>query len=100
MVETVKETYFIASASCYEVKFFDGTIATNENEIMWLAKIGELPTCSPHKNLAYNFSSVDEIKLCAKKWDGMPWYCRLKPDTLRIFKIIKTTIEEYTEEEV
>lgn len=78
------KVWYQARVKCYEIKAHTGTILTEENTEKWVgeddgyAQLGSSP----------KHFSIEEIKeLDLKRWDGMPWYCRIKPGTLTIFKV-------------
>jgi hypothetical protein len=95
-----EEEYYIVSAKCREMKYFDGTIATKEDEVVWLGLSDGYPACGA-KGSASRFKSLkDATNLKVANWDGMPWWYRLKPGTLKIYHVSKVVVEDYREEEV
>lgn len=98
MGETVK-TYFIASAKCREVKAFDGSVLTEDDSEVWLGMDEGYAQCFAGKSSAHKFKEPPTNKEAAS-WDGMPWYCRLKPGSLRVFKVVDRSVCATTETEV
>jgi hypothetical protein len=92
-----EEEYYVASARCREVKFYNGHIAAHEDEVVWLGISDGYPSCGP-RGSAHHFKDIKDI--VAKNWDGMPWWNRLKPGSLRIYHVYDVVIKEYREEEV
>jgi hypothetical protein len=80
-------TYFIASAKCYQCKAFNGNVLTHDDEEVFLGDSEGYAQCSTSRRGAHRFTSAEEAKREAERWDGMPWYRQLKPGTLRIFRI-------------
>lgn len=95
-----RETYWIASALCREVKAFDGSVMTPEDKLVWLGwsnEGGGWPSVDENKNRAHHFKSAEAARKEAKSWDGMPWWYRLKPGTLKVFKIEEHRVSTRTE---
>jgi hypothetical protein len=98
-----EQTYYIARARCYETKYFDGQIATRDDEeivLGWSNEGGGWPQCTRLTADAYRFKSPEEAEKSAHRWDGMPWYYRLKPGTLRVAKVTEKRSYERSEEPV
>ncbi len=91
-------TYYIASVLLKEARAFDGTVMTKDNAIGWLGESDDWPQVYDTKSWAKKFQYPDEIIKRYKEWDGMPWFCKMKPDTLKIYKITTTYTE--TQEEI
>lgn len=91
-----EERYFIASVQCYQVKAFNGNVMIKEDCTAWLSEDRGYPELSSRKRDARHFNEpISEEDL--KKWDGMPWYYRIKPGTLQVFEVyrkVETTIVE------
>jgi hypothetical protein len=88
------EDYFIVEATLKEVKAYDGSVLTREDEVRWLSMSDGYPSFSRNAKDAHRFASQPTKKFIAS-WDGMPWYCRMK--STRIFRVKRetiTTIEE------
>lgn len=88
--DTIDRQYYIASARCYEMKYFDGKIAMPHDAVAWLGwttEGGGWPECTLNQCSAKHFASLDAIRQEAFRWDGMPWYFRLQPGTLEIFLV-------------
>jgi hypothetical protein len=101
MVKKVTNSeYYIASALCFQTKAFDGSIMTEENTMVWFCYSEGYQQCTTSKKQAHHFKCIEKIKDKVKTFDGMPWYYRLKPETLRIFKITESITIEYNEEEI
>ena len=83
-----EKTFYIASAECREVKAFDGKILTQDGTVIWLGMSEGYASCGRGKGSAKRFESPDDIH--AKKWDGMPWWYRLKEGSLKIYKVVET----------
>lgn len=94
------KSYFIARARCYEVKAADGSVITAEDVEVTLAMDDGYPVCTRGKCGTYGFNTIAEAYEKWTKWDGMPWYFRLKPDSLRVYKVTERKCYERTEEEV
>ena len=92
------QEYYIVSVRCRQVKAYDGSILTKEDEVVWLGFDDGYIQCQRVKSQAHHFK--DLIALDSSKWDGMPWYCRLKAGTQLIFKVRETHIVERSEEHV
>lgn len=92
------DTYYIAYASCYEMKSVTGAKFTIEDQIIWLAETDDNhPQCCILKEGAKHFSTIGEIQRYWTDWDGMPWYYRLKPGSLHIIKVEEKKIIEKKE---
>jgi hypothetical protein len=96
--------YYVASVECGEMKAFNGKVMTEDGTVVWLAESEGYPQVSRSRRNAQRFDSPEEIKACAADYDGMPWYYRFKPGTLRIFKMehrpVERVVYEPTEVEV
>jgi hypothetical protein len=98
---SVTHAFFTASAETFEVKAFDGSILTTDSTIVWLAEESGYPTCSREPTRAKRFNcSADAIREQSSKWDGMPWYFRLKPGSLRIYAVAETVTTQIVSKEV
>lgn len=96
-------TYYIASCECYEARTdWDNSVVTEDGKVVWLSydHMYHYPDCSSKKEDAYKFLSPEEAKRAVKDWSGHPWFYRLKPKTLKIYKVTERKLIEYTEEEV
>lgn len=78
---------FVASVRCYQVKAYDGTVLTKEDTVAWLSVEEGYYQLTEAKSRAKVFSNKEEITRSAHRWDGMPWYYRMKPDTLTIHDV-------------
>lgn len=92
-------TYYIVSARCYQVKSVTGSVLTKEDEEVWLGSSDGYPQWCRGKLGADHFSRPNSARAAAIQSDGMPWYCRIKPDSVRVFKADRRTVEEITETE-
>jgi hypothetical protein len=95
------EEYYIACVKAAQVKAYNGSILTKEGTTLWLGESDGYPQLSTNKNWATKFKQAPKnIEL--SKYDGMPWYCRIKPDTLKVYKVSKEVVhtEKYIEQEV
>jgi len=100
-IKVTTDSYHIASVRCHQMKYGDGSVVIEDDSEVWLSVSGSHPTCHQSKSNARRFRAdeVSGIKGRIAQWDGMPWYYRIKPGTLRIFKVTrKETIEETIEE--
>jgi hypothetical protein len=86
--------YYIAYGEAVEIKSFKGTIMAKDGEKLWLAYADGYPALSTSKTSAHNFSTSSEIRAQAHKWDGMPWFHRMKPGSLHIIKIEHRPVEK------
>lgn len=75
---------FIVSLRCRQMKAFDGTIMTPEDTEVWLCTDDGYASTTTRREWAETFTSVDGIEDRAKRSDGMPWYHRFKPGTIKI----------------
>jgi len=94
------KTFYIVEATLIEMKAFNGSIMQKDNSKSWLSwthEGGGWPDHSSEKSSAYKFKSLPTTKELAK-WDGMPWYYRMK--SVKIFKITEETYYKRTEEEI
>lgn len=90
---SVKEG-FIASARCYQVKYANGSVATEENTEVWLGMSrDQYYQCERSLKCAYVFETKEQVLRRWKDWDGMPWYFRLKPDSLTIYRYSLETVK-------
>jgi hypothetical protein len=90
------QTYFIAKATCIEMKAFDGSVITKEGTEVLFGMSEGYPSLSPtHRGGGHRFASPEEARRLASKWDGMPWYYRLKNGSLRVFKVTERTVHEF-----
>lgn len=80
------EVFYIASARCREVKNADGSVRTKENAEVWLGMSDGYPS-GGSKAHAHKFATPEEIRRSWTEWDGMPWWYRLKPDSLKILRV-------------
>lgn len=95
-----EEVYYIACAELYEVKFFDGKVATEDGAIGWLGwsdEGGGWPSVVRGKGAAKHFDEPVTPETAAR-WDGMPWWFRLKPGTLKNFRVVERWTREHEEE--
>ncbi len=92
--------YHIACFEMQEVRALDGSIITKDGTLGWLAVNDGYYVVTTAKGGAYHFDKPISVKEAAK-WDGMPWYHRGKPGTLKHFKVTEVhTATERTEEGV
>jgi len=94
------KTYYIASAKCYHMVSYTGTVMTEENDEVWLGMDAGYPSCSRNKSDAHKFQSAETVRRDASRWDGSPWYNRLKPGSLRVFRVAEERIVTREEVEV
>lgn len=101
------QDYYIASALTQQNIDAFGGVHTKAGVPVWLSwsrEGGGWPQCSRDKRDAQHFHSVEEIKKNAKNYNGMPWFYRFDPKTLRIFKIehrpVQRTVYEPYEVEI
>jgi hypothetical protein len=80
-------THYIARARCREVKAFDGTILTHDDKVVTLGTSDGYAQCIDGIKGVYEFASAEEARASAHRWDGMPWYCQLKPGSLMVFRV-------------
>ncbi len=92
-----EEIYYKASARMQEVKAFNGSILTHDDDVRWLGESDGYPELGAGFK---KFDSPEQIRHDAHRWDGMPWYCRMKPGSLRIVKVTERRHFERIEEEV
>lgn len=96
----LSDTYYMASAECYQVKYVTGDIATPDGTRVYLGIDDGYYSCQRSKSGAARFDSPEQIKELWLKWDGMPWMFRLKPDSLKIEKVQITRAFSESVEEV
>ncbi|HVQ43863.1 MAG TPA: hypothetical protein VMT30_02765 [Candidatus Saccharimonadia bacterium] len=99
MIKEIKE-FFIASAHCYQVKNADGSYAKREDDVIWLGESEDYPACWDDKLKAKEWKTIEEIRKVWLRWDGMPWWNRLKPESLQIFRVIEERTYHRKEQEI
>lgn len=97
---TVTKVYYIASCECQQTKYASGTIAMRDGDVVWLGMSEGYASCNRGKAGAHHFKSRREVIDRWLHWDGMPWWSRLKPGSLVIYKVTATKVETHTEEDV
>lgn len=88
-VEKTK-TYFIACFELQQMKYFNGELARRDGDIGWLGLSDAYPSVVAAKGAAHHFEAPPTPAEAAK-WDGMPWWNRAKPGTLRVFEVTEIT---------
>lgn len=92
------EEYYIVSVKCRQMKAYDGSILTQEGDEVWLGEsegyrqLGTKACAIKYHNIPSQY----EIN----KFDGMPWYNRMIPDSQKVFKVKHTKISQYQEVEI
>jgi hypothetical protein len=81
-----RKTFYIASVELYQVKAFDGSILTKEGELGWLGECEWGPQVFCSKTSAVEFKTKP-TSATLKEYDGKPWFCRIKPDTLKVYQV-------------
>jgi len=98
--------HYIASARCFEailkppdiVAGQRGSVLTQDDTLVWLGEQAGYPESSTQKSWAKKFATEQAARGYFKVVDGKPWFRKLKPGSVKIYKIVHT--EEWTEEEV
>lgn len=85
-----KETYFIASVKLYQIKTVTGGILTKDGETGWLGECEWGPQVVSSEESATQFKTKPTASILGE-YDGMPWYCRIKPDSLKVYKVTEET---------
>jgi hypothetical protein len=83
-----EEEYYIVKVKLKEVKAFDGSHLHREDEVAWLGMSEGYPSVGSDQAHAHKFDTPP-LKTTIAKWDGMPWYCRIKE--AEIYKITNKT---------
>lgn len=91
-----EKEYYIVSVELREVKAYDGHVLTHEGKIGWLGVEQGYPQVESNKRHAHKFDKPPD-KPAIAKWDGMPWYYRIIPDSEIIYKVIERTSHEVVE---
>lgn len=97
MLSEENKEYYIVSVKLQQVKAFDGHILTNEGDIGWLGKDNGYAQITNTKSHAYKFDRKPD-KPAIAYWDGMPWYKRIIPDSVIIYKVREKFVHAYEEE--
>lgn len=92
-----KEEWYIASVKCYQVKGVDGKVLTKEDVEVWLSEERDYPTLSTNKQWAHKFKKIPNKEIL-NHYDGMPWYYRIKPGTIKVIKVTKESYVKIQEE--
>lgn len=94
--------YYIVSALTYRMRSAKGDRMTAEDTLVWMGMSEGYCSVCTGKARAHHFKERPALADVARKWDGMPWYYRLKPDTFKVYLVDRTqTVElEHTEVEV
>lgn len=95
-----ENVYYIASVKSLQVKSIRGNIITKENETLWLAEGRDgYPSLMTTKSWAKRFDKPPTASVLSI-YDGMPWYHRIKPNTLEVFKVVHKVTHLEVKEEV
>ncbi len=98
MANTKTETYYTACVRLERVVGGFGTVLTDDDGIGWL---GEDSGYNQVYSTPFPWSAKSLSRfLRPQDWDGMPWYCKIKPGTLQVFKHTVTTLTEVEEIEI
>jgi hypothetical protein len=93
------EEYYIVSVDLKKVTGVNGNALTLEGAVGWLSMTEDCyPKIQTLKALAKKFKEKPNLN-GLNDWDGMPWYCRIKPGSAKIYKVqtTKTITETYEE---
>lgn len=95
-----EEEYYLVSVELQQVKAHDGSTLTKDGETGWLGITDDhYPQIYSAKGWAKQFKEFPNLSDIGK-WDGMPWYCRIKPDSSKVYKVQTTKTVTETREEV
>jgi hypothetical protein len=75
---------YIAYAKCYSMKAYDGSMMTKEDTVVYLGESEGYAQLGTGRASAKRFETPQAARDYALQSDGMPWYFRMKPDTLVI----------------
>jgi hypothetical protein len=98
LLETTE--FFIACARCYELKNADGSLRRHDGDVVWLGESDGYPACWEDKSSAKQWKTIEEIQKSWLRWDGMPWYNRFKPDSLKIIHVTERRTFSREEREI
>jgi hypothetical protein len=87
----MSKVYYIASVKCEEIirtKTIDH-IMTKDNTVVWLSVNDGYDTLTLTKEWAnkFSYSDIESLKRNYMDWSEHPWYHKIKPNTLEIYKV-------------
>lgn len=95
----MKKRGFIVSCRSYEIRGGGNKIVTEEDTEFWLHfdnEGGGWYQWGHSEDKAYWFATMKKAHRIALDNDGMPYWCRIKPNTLKVYDLTKETITKET----
>lgn len=94
-MSTTQKTYYIACAKSIEVPDAKGNVMTEAGRTLYFGEEDCYSQLSTSENGAKHFDRPPSQKLL-RQWQGMPWYHRFDPGSVKVFKIEHRVIIERT----
>ena len=93
------KTLYEVTCRLQEVRYFDGTVATGDDAIGYLHIDDGYSQISLHP-AQLTEAEYNRVKGDWRSWDGMPWYYRMKPDSIVVTKLTIETFDPVITREV